>query len=198
MLNLSGHRVNPHQRGLWIVGPAFVLSAALAGGVLAADKPDKSSTKSAVRSKVSSPARPDSSAPDTEDSEAESNSDVDGDLSALVVPKATLGDVKRVNQMQFSQALRGLLLEGMTADGAAASKRHFEAAHQNIPDDPRPAYVFDEAVKPGVVAVDFPIPFENLAWMRDRLVESGQIPKTEIARMIDADLRRQAIQRIGK
>jgi ABC-type nitrate/sulfonate/bicarbonate transport system substrate-binding protein len=66
------------------------------------------------------------------------------------------------------------------------------------PDDPRPAYVFDEAVKPGVVAVDFPIPFENLAWMRDRLVESGQIPKTEIARMIDADLRRQAIQRIGK
>jgi len=66
------------------------------------------------------------------------------------------------------------------------------------PDDPRPAYVFDEAVKPGVLAPDFPLPIESLDWMRDKLVELGQIPKTDIARSIDAELRVQALERIGK
>jgi NitT/TauT family transport system substrate-binding protein len=65
-------------------------------------------------------------------------------------------------------------------------------------DDPRPAYVFDQAVKPGVVAADFPIPMENLAWMRDRLAEGGQIPKTDTAKMVEADLRALALERIGK
>ena len=66
------------------------------------------------------------------------------------------------------------------------------------PDDPRPAYVFDEAVKPGVLAPDFPIPTESLDWMRAKLVELGQIPKTDMAKAIDAELRVQALERIGK
>jgi ABC-type nitrate/sulfonate/bicarbonate transport system substrate-binding protein len=66
------------------------------------------------------------------------------------------------------------------------------------PDDPRPAYVFDEAVKPGVLAPDFPIPVESLDWMRDKLVELGQIPKTDMAKSIDAGLRIQALDRVGK
>jgi NitT/TauT family transport system substrate-binding protein len=66
------------------------------------------------------------------------------------------------------------------------------------PDDPRPAYVFDEAAKPGVVAPDFPLPIESLDWMRDKLVELGQIPKTDIARSVDSELRVQALERIGK
>jgi NitT/TauT family transport system substrate-binding protein len=67
------------------------------------------------------------------------------------------------------------------------------------PDDPRAAYVFDEAVKPGVVAPDFPLPMENLAWIRDQLVGLGQIPKgLEIEKMVDADLREQALKRAGK
>ncbi len=62
-------------------------------------------------------------------------------------------------------------------------------------DDPRPAYVFDEAVKPGVVAPDFPIPTENLDWMRDKLTALGQIQKAG-ALKIDADLRMQALARL--
>jgi predicted nucleic acid-binding Zn-ribbon protein len=38
------------------------------------------------------------------------------------------------------------VLEGMTADGAAAAKRHFEAATLNIPEDPRPAYAYGLAL----------------------------------------------------
>jgi NitT/TauT family transport system substrate-binding protein len=73
-----------------------------------------------------------------------------------------------------------------------------QEATDAAPDDPRPAYVFDEAVKPGVVAPDFPIPVDGLTWMRDRLAQTGQIPKTDIANMVDADLRAQALERIGR
>jgi NitT/TauT family transport system substrate-binding protein len=67
------------------------------------------------------------------------------------------------------------------------------------PDDPRPAFTFDEAVKPGVVAADFPIPVENLTWMRDQLIELGQIPKGgDIAKILNADIRARALERIGK
>jgi hypothetical protein len=65
-------------------------------------------------------------------------------------------------------------------------------------DDPRPPYVFDEGIKPGVVAADFPIPYESLTWMRDQLVELGQIPKIDVAKMVDPDIRAQALQRVGK
>ncbi len=66
------------------------------------------------------------------------------------------------------------------------------------PDDPRPAYVFDEAVKSGMVAPDFPLALDNLAWTRDQLVRLGQIPKgVEIEKIVDADLRAQALKRAG-
>ena len=65
-------------------------------------------------------------------------------------------------------------------------------------DDPRPAYVFDEAVKPGVLAPDFPLPVENLAWMSDKLAALGQIPKADITKTIDAGVRREALERAGK
>jgi NitT/TauT family transport system substrate-binding protein len=66
------------------------------------------------------------------------------------------------------------------------------------PDDPRPEYTFVEATKPGVVAVDFPLPLDNLAWMREQLVELGQVPKGgDVARMVDAGIRAEALRRIG-
>jgi NitT/TauT family transport system substrate-binding protein len=73
-----------------------------------------------------------------------------------------------------------------------------QEATDAAPGDPRPAYVFDEAVKPGVLAPDFPLPVENLLWMRDKLSELGQIPKADIARAIDAELRLQALERAGQ
>ena len=122
---------------------AAVLSWSLAGGVDAADKPG---AKAMARSKAATKAKPDSSAADADDADGDSGSNVDDDLSALVPPPDLLGSVKKSSQLQFSQSLRGLLLEGMTADGAAASKRHFETAHLSVPDDPRPAYAYGVAL----------------------------------------------------
>jgi NitT/TauT family transport system substrate-binding protein len=65
-------------------------------------------------------------------------------------------------------------------------------------DDPRPAFVFDDAVKSGIVQPDFPIPVENLAWMQEQLVELGQIPKAGgIQLAIDSEIRAKALERAG-
>ena len=66
-------------------------------------------------------------------------------------------------------------------------------------DDPRPAFIFDDAVNNGIVKPDFPIPVENLAWMQDQMVQLGQIPKAgDIAKIVSAEIRAEAVKRIDK
>ncbi len=45
------------------------------------------------------------------------------------------------------------------------------------PDDPRPAFMFDDAVKTGVVQPDFPIPVDKLVWMQKQLVAARPDPE---------------------
>jgi NitT/TauT family transport system substrate-binding protein len=67
------------------------------------------------------------------------------------------------------------------------------------PDDPRPAFVFDDAVKVGAIAPDLPLPMDKLAWMQQEMVELGQIPKAgDLAKMVNGDIRVQALERAGK
>jgi ABC-type nitrate/sulfonate/bicarbonate transport system substrate-binding protein len=66
-------------------------------------------------------------------------------------------------------------------------------------DDPRPAYIFDDAVDNKIVKPDFPIPVENLAWMQDQMVQLGQIPKGgDINKVISAEIGAEALKRVGK
>lgn len=66
------------------------------------------------------------------------------------------------------------------------------------PDDPRPAFVFDDAVRTGAIAPDLPIPMDKIAWMQDQLVALGQIPKAgDISKMVDPEIRAEAMKRVG-
>jgi ABC-type nitrate/sulfonate/bicarbonate transport system substrate-binding protein len=66
-------------------------------------------------------------------------------------------------------------------------------------DDPRPAFIFDDAVNNGIVKPDFPIPVENLAWMQDQMVQLGQLPKAgDIAKIVSPEIRAEAAKRIDK
>jgi NitT/TauT family transport system substrate-binding protein len=66
-------------------------------------------------------------------------------------------------------------------------------------DDPRPGFVFDDAVKTGAIAPDLPIPMDKLAWMQDQLVALGQIPKAgDLTTMVDSEIRAEAMKRVGK
>src|ERR1700730_11993098 len=67
------------------------------------------------------------------------------------------------------------------------------------PEDPRPAFVFDDAVKVGAIAPELPLPMDKLAWMQGQMVDLGQIPKAgDLAKMVNTDIRVQAIERAGK
>jgi NitT/TauT family transport system substrate-binding protein len=65
--------------------------------------------------------------------------------------------------------------------------------------DPRPGFVFDDAVKVGAIAPDLPLPMDKLAWMQEQMVALGQIPKAgDLAKMVNTDIRAQAVERAGK
>ena len=49
------------------------------------------------------------------------------------------------------------------------------------------------------IAPDLPLPMDKLAWMQQQMLELGQIPKTgDLAKMVDPDIRVQALERAGK
>jgi NitT/TauT family transport system substrate-binding protein len=67
------------------------------------------------------------------------------------------------------------------------------------PDDPRPAYVFDDAVKVGAIAPDLPLPMDKLAWIQQEMLALGQIPRAgDLAKLVDPEIRKEALARIGK
>jgi len=108
----------------------------------AEQKSAKSDSKPSAKSKSAAKADEDESSADDTDLE------MDEDLTALVVPASLRATVKAVDRMKFSQEVRALLVEGTAADGDApsAAKRHFEASHRLVPDDPRAAYAYGVAL----------------------------------------------------
>lgn len=67
------------------------------------------------------------------------------------------------------------------------------------PDDPRPAFVFDEAVKPGQVAPDLPLSMQKLAWMQDEMIKLHQMPHgIDLGKVVDKDIRAAALARAGQ
>jgi hypothetical protein len=103
------------------------------------EKPAKGASKPSKKAK--SAEKPDEDEPPPVDDEG---LEADDDLTALVVPSTILAKAKTVDRMKFSQELRALLMEGMKADGdsLATAKRHYDAAHRAVADDPRAAYAY--------------------------------------------------------
>jgi NitT/TauT family transport system substrate-binding protein len=132
------------------------------------------------------------------------------DLSLLAEAKQVLPQWVRFCTLVNARALSERHEVAARFLGAEIKAFRFAASHRAetikltqevtdaAPDDPRPAYVFDQAVQPGVLAPDFPLPVENLTWMRDKLAALGQIPKADLTRAIDAGLRLEALERAGK
>lgn len=124
--------------GTWLGACLAMTSFSLS---MAADKSaGKSTPKSAAKAKAAADVEEPESTPDDD------GFDTDETLSNLTIPPALLGKVDKSNRLRFSQSMRALVLEGMVADGAAASRRSFEAAHQSAPDDPRAAYAYGLAL----------------------------------------------------
>jgi NitT/TauT family transport system substrate-binding protein len=66
-------------------------------------------------------------------------------------------------------------------------------------DDPRPEFIFDQAINDKQVDPTLAIPAERIDWMQAQFVKTGVIPKTvETARIIDTDVRAKASALVGK
>lgn len=65
-------------------------------------------------------------------------------------------------------------------------------------DDPRPGFVFDDAVATGAITPDLPIPMDKIAWMQRQLVALGQIDAaSDVTKMVDGSIRGEAMRRIS-
>jgi NitT/TauT family transport system substrate-binding protein len=66
-------------------------------------------------------------------------------------------------------------------------------------DDPRPAYVFDEAVKTKAVATELPIPMDRLDVMQKQLVGAGSLARPiDLDKAVDKGARQQALTLLAK
>lgn len=67
------------------------------------------------------------------------------------------------------------------------------------PDDPRPAFVYDDAVRTGAVDPEIALPINKLRWMQDQLVATGSLPRPgDLARAVDPGPRTRALALAGR
>lgn len=66
-------------------------------------------------------------------------------------------------------------------------------------DDPRPAYVFDQAVKTKSIGTELPIPLDKLDFMQKQLIGEGSLAKPiDLEKVVDKAAREQALVLLGK
>ena len=67
------------------------------------------------------------------------------------------------------------------------------------PDDPRPAFVYDDAVAHHAIDADLPIPAAKLEWMQEQLIKAGKLKEPiALAKYSAPEYREKALKLIGK
>ena len=67
------------------------------------------------------------------------------------------------------------------------------------PDDPRAAYIYDDAVATNSVDPEIGLPMDKINWMMGELVADGTIAQPyDMTKMIDASIRTEALARVAK
>lgn len=97
------------------------------------------------------------------------------------------------------EAARFLAAEMSALRHAVASrdeevKLTFEVAKAK-PDDPRPGFIFDEAVRHKDIDPEIGLPMEKLAWMQEMLLKNGSMPKAvDLAKVVAPEVRARALE----
>jgi NitT/TauT family transport system substrate-binding protein len=67
------------------------------------------------------------------------------------------------------------------------------------PDDPRAAFVYDDAVAHHAIDADLPIPADKLNWMQQQLIKAGKLKEPiELAKITAPEYREKALKLVGK
>jgi ABC-type nitrate/sulfonate/bicarbonate transport system substrate-binding protein len=65
------------------------------------------------------------------------------------------------------------------------------------PDDPRPEYIYDDAVKTSALDPELGLPMDKIKWMQNRLIQDGQAAPFDINKMIEPSIRAKALEIAG-
>ncbi len=66
------------------------------------------------------------------------------------------------------------------------------------PDDPRPAYAYDDAIRRGLVDPAVSLPMDKLNWMQTELLKAGNLKEAvDLAKITDPNIRAEAAKRAG-
>ncbi len=67
------------------------------------------------------------------------------------------------------------------------------------PDDARPAFVYDDAVKHKAVDPTLPLPADKIEWIQEQMVKAGKLPKVlDLASVTAPEFREKALKRVGQ
>jgi NitT/TauT family transport system substrate-binding protein len=67
------------------------------------------------------------------------------------------------------------------------------------PDDPRPAFIFDLAMKQDAIGTDLPIPADKISWLQSELMHLGKVKTpTDVNKLIDTKPREAALKMLEK
>lgn len=66
------------------------------------------------------------------------------------------------------------------------------------PDDPRPAYAYDDTLKQGAIDAAVKLPLDKLNWMQSELVKAGNLKApVDLGKITDVEIRAEATKRAG-
>jgi NitT/TauT family transport system substrate-binding protein len=67
------------------------------------------------------------------------------------------------------------------------------------PDDPKPAFAYDDTIKTGAIDPAVALPLDKLKWLQDELVKAGNLKApVDLAKMTDVSVREEAAKRAAK
>jgi NitT/TauT family transport system substrate-binding protein len=67
------------------------------------------------------------------------------------------------------------------------------------PDDPRPAYAFDDTIRQKAIDPEASLPLDKLNWLQNELVRAGNMKAPiDLGKIVDAEIRTEAMKRTAK
>jgi NitT/TauT family transport system substrate-binding protein len=142
---------------------------------------------------------------------AEFNSLAPKDIRMLVQGYEVLPNYVRLCLTFTGKTLASRREDAINFVAAEMDALHYAVAHRDEtikltqdaihakPDDPRPAYSFDDTVERKAIDPEAPLPLDKLNWLQNELVKAGNLKTPiDLAKITDSDIRNEAVKRAGK
>jgi NitT/TauT family transport system substrate-binding protein len=133
------------------------------------------------------------------------------DVKMLVAGREALPNYVRLCLTMTGKTITGRRTDAINFLAAEIDALKFAVGHRDEtirltqdtihakPDDPRPAYAFDDTVKQHAIDPSVALPLDKLNWMQNELVKAGNLKAPiDLMKVTDVEIRAEAMKRAGK